>query len=370
MEWGSQQNAALKGVKEWFNDPNKKQVYRVFGYAGTGKTSLAKHFRESISGEVNYGAFTGKAASVMRKNGCENASTIHSLIYTPQVNEYTGEVTFIHNSASIIQSSKLLIIDECSMVDNEMADDLLSYGVPILVLGDPAQLPPVNGEGFFTNAEPDHMLTEIHRQALDNPIIYMASKVRENKRLKIGTYGDSIVTNKYLKRDVMAADQILCGKNLTRKVMNTNIRSVLKYEGKLPNIGESLICLRNKKDRKTGNSLYFNGGMYEVKSIKDKGPYHNSFECRVLSKDDNTHTTAKIFKYIFDDGNYEKPDWKTLAKGVEFDYGYCITTHKSQGSQWDYVYVIDESNVFGDFQSRWLYTAITRASERVTIFTE
>jgi exodeoxyribonuclease-5 len=370
MKWGSQQDATLKGVSNWFNDPNKKQVYRVFGYAGTGKTSLAKYFRESISGEVCYGAFTGKAASVMRKNGCENASTIHSMIYTPIINEYTGEVTFSFNPTSMIAAASLIIIDECSMVDNDMANDLLSYGVPILVLGDPAQLPPVKGEGFFTNAEPDHMLTEIHRQALDNPIIYMSSKVRENKKLKPGAYGDSIVTNKYLKRDVMSADQILCGKNLTRKVMNSNIRKVLKYEGLLPNKGESLICLRNKNNRKTGEKLYFNGGMYEVASVEDKGKYHNSFSCRVISKDDGTQTTAKIFKYIFDESNYEQPDWKTLAKGVEFDYGYCITTHKSQGSQWDYVYVIDESDVFGEFQSRWLYTAITRASERVTLFSE
>ena len=57
------------------------------------------------------------------------------------------------------------------MVDEDLGRDLLSFGKPVLVLGDPAQLPPVKGGGFFTEAEPDVMLTEVHRQAADNPII-------------------------------------------------------------------------------------------------------------------------------------------------------------------------------------------------------
>ena len=71
------------------------------------------------------------------------------------------------------------MIDECSMVDAELGRDLMSFDVPVLVLGDPAQLPPIQGGGFFTEAEPDAMLTEVHRQAQDDPIVRLSMEVRE-----------------------------------------------------------------------------------------------------------------------------------------------------------------------------------------------
>ena len=70
------------------------------------------------------------------------------------------------------------MIDECSMVDEELGRDLLSFGKPILVLGDPAQLPPVKGGGFFTETAPDVMLTEIHRQAEGSAIIRASRAAR------------------------------------------------------------------------------------------------------------------------------------------------------------------------------------------------
>src|ERR1041385_1883895 len=80
-----QQDAALKAVAEWLKaKPGRGQtplVFRLFGYAGTGKTTLARHIAEGVDGKVLCAAFTGKAALVMRSKGCEGASTIHSLIY-------------------------------------------------------------------------------------------------------------------------------------------------------------------------------------------------------------------------------------------------------------------------------------------------
>ena len=60
----------------------------------------------------------------------------------------------------------------------------MSFGVPVLVLGDPAQLPPIQGGGYFTEAEPDAMLTEVHRQAFDNPIVRLSMDVRAGERPK------------------------------------------------------------------------------------------------------------------------------------------------------------------------------------------
>src|SRR5688572_1511980 len=187
VDLSPQQDAALLAVSRWLKT-GRPQVFRLFGYAGTGKTTLARRIADDAGGEVLFAAFTGKAAQVMRNKGCRNARTIHSLIYRPRgekPEKETGELqpAFALNRTSEVRKAKLVIIDECSMVDEKLGRDLLSFGTPILVLGDPGQLPPVKagegGGGYFTEAEPDVMLTEIHRQARENPIIALAQTVRE-----------------------------------------------------------------------------------------------------------------------------------------------------------------------------------------------
>src|SRR5215475_9459117 len=158
-----QQDAALKAVAEWLKaKPGRAPtplVFRLFGYAGTGKTTLARHIAQAVDGKVLFAAFTGKAALVMRSKGCEGASTIHSLIY--KARESGDEVpSFDLWDDAPASKASLIVIDECSMVDAELGRDLMSFGVPLLVLGDPAQLPPIQGGGFFTDAKPDAMLTE------------------------------------------------------------------------------------------------------------------------------------------------------------------------------------------------------------------
>src|SRR3974377_1967344 len=160
------QDSALKAVADWIQArPGRAgtpQVFRLFGYAGTGKTTLARHIAENVDGEVKYAAFTGKAALVMRNKGCDDASTIHSLIYRTRESD-SEQPSFELWDEAPASKAKLIVIDECSMVDAELGRDLMSFGVPVLVLGDPAQLPPISGGGFFTDAEPDVMLSEVHR---------------------------------------------------------------------------------------------------------------------------------------------------------------------------------------------------------------
>src|SRR6516165_8248612 len=210
------QNEALKSVADWLKSKpgtnSAPQVFRLFGYAGTGKTTLARHIADEADGEVKFAAFTGKAASVMRGKGCRGASTIHSLIY--RARESGEEVpSFDLWDEAPASKAQLIIIDECSMVDAELGRDLLSFGAPILVLGDPAQLPPIQSGGFFTAANPDAMLTEVHRQAQDDPIVRLSMDVRAGKRLIPGAYGlTQVVRRAELDPErVLNADQILVG---------------------------------------------------------------------------------------------------------------------------------------------------------------
>jgi exodeoxyribonuclease-5 len=185
------QDSALKAVADWLKaKPGRNgtlPVFRLFGYAGTGKTTLAQHIAEAVDGEVKFAAFTGKAALVMRNKGCDNASTIHSLIYRARESGVEQPSFELWDDAPA-SKAKLIIIDECSMVDAELGRDLMSFDCPLLVLGDPAQLPPIQGGGFFTDCEPDAMLTEVHRQAQDDPIVRMSMDVREGRDLDIGRY--------------------------------------------------------------------------------------------------------------------------------------------------------------------------------------
>ncbi len=178
------QDSALKAVADWLKaKPGRNgtpPVFRLFGYAGTGKTTLARHIADGVDGEVKFAAFTGKAALVMRNKGCDNASTIHSLIYRARESGVEQPSFELWDDAPA-SKAKLIVIDECSMVDAELGRDLMSFDCPLLVLGDPAQLPPIQGGGFFTDCEPDAMLTEVHRQAQDDPIVRMSMDVREGR---------------------------------------------------------------------------------------------------------------------------------------------------------------------------------------------
>lgn len=365
MKFSPQQDAALKDVDRWFyQESRKKKIYRCFGFAGSGKTTLAKHFAEHIDGDVCYAAFTGKAALTMQKNGCYGARTIHSTIYIPETRK-DGTVNFrLNYDNSPLSTAKLMIVDECSMVDEALARDLLSFGKPILVLGDPAQLPPPSGAGYFTEKEPDTMLTEIHRQSKENPIIALATHVREGNQLELGTYGESRVIDKLSKADILETDQVLVGRNITRETVNTKIRRLKGFDSDYPQVGEKLICLKN--DSTLG---IFNGGMFTVTEVMEPKIKSNFLHMRVISDDglDDLGRIVRVHKSAFSD-EVPVPSWKLLQGAQDFYYGYAITTHKAQGSQWENCTIYDESYCFRDDWNRWLYTSITRASNKITVY--
>jgi len=413
MRFSPQQDDALRAVSRWLQEGDQ-QIFRLFGYAGTGKTTLAKHLAEGVSGTVLFGAFTGKAAHVLRTKGCPGASTIHSMIYhsksrgeamlkeleaelsqcraelraeygpadTPeeqerlrafidgnkQVRELLRKIedernslakpSFTLNVESIVNDAELVVIDECSMVDDRIGEDLCYFRKKILVLGDPAQLPPFMGGGFFTDAKPDFMLTEIHRQAADNPIIAMATRVRQGEGLALGTYGDSRVTDQRPSpEEAQAADQVLVGRNKTRHASNRRMRQLLGHQEWHPIPGDRLVCLRNNHDKGL-----LNGAIWHV---VDVGEVDTDRLTLTLDPEmDGSPTTVEAHACYF--RGEEPPFWERKA-AEEFDYGYALTVHKAQGSQWDDVILFDESWVFREDRSRWLYTGITRAAERVTV---
>jgi exodeoxyribonuclease-5 len=358
VTWSPQQDSALRAVAEWRR--GGAQVFYLAGFAGTGKTTLAKGIPDDADGKVLFAAFTGKAASVLRAKGCDDASTIHSLVYR-FVEEQEGKPLFELNADSPIRQASLLIVDECSMVDRAVGADLLSFNTKLLVLGDPAQLPPVNGGGFFTEQEPDVMLTEVHRQARDNPIIRMSLTVREGRHLAYGQYGDSrVIASSPDGVEILAsaADQLLVGLNRTRRLYNARLCGDPKTA--MPIAGDKLVCLRNSHERGL-----LNGELWMVENVLETQT--RAVIMRVVAQDGGGRSTEiKVHPAFFEGRQAELPWWES-RKSDQFDFGYALTVHKAQGSQWNTVVLVDESAAFRENRNRWLYTAITRAASNIAI---
>lgn len=432
IELAPQQAEAVSKIADWFTDPTR-QVFRLFGYAGTGKTTLAQHLVDSlgVGARTLYAAYTGKAAYVLRTKGCPDASTIHSLIYQPveksraeleelkarrrQLNtkpfdELTpaerDEAFYIARAQAKVDSpdwvlreetdldqAALLVIDEVSMVGERIAHDLLSYGCKILCLGDPAQLPPVDGGGWFVNHAPDHLLTEIHRSALDSPVTRIATIIRASQPgqrdygLRGGFYdADHDVSGRveHLTIDqLLAYDQVLVGRNATRWQAVHLLRALRARHGQMPMAGDRIIALANSAEAEV-----FNGQQLDVLGAKLDPAREDRYRLHV--RDDEGHEReltvwAAGFRDLEGERQAKRDGRGTVAAAT---FGQAITVHKSQGSQWPRVLVVDESSVFFNAAyretvrtlgpgaatieghingQRWLYTACTRASQAVVI---
>jgi len=368
MSFSNQQSKALDLVGAWLKQPKKDRapVFRLFGFAGTGKTYLAQHLAKGLN--THFCSYTGKAALQMEKSGCTGATTIHSIIYTP-VMESDGSVSFVIDTDSYIAQSELIVVDEASFCDEIIANDLLSFGVPVLALGDPEQLPAIKGASFFTDVTPDFMLTDILRQAKENPIIALATDVREGRSLKLGTYGQSMVVSRsgggVSQFKVVGADQVLVGRNKTRSTYNARLRELNDFTEPFPENGERLVCLKN--DHGMG---IFNGGTFTT--TKDFEEVNEDCIDLKIKSDDSKRPAFLVTarKECFNGEGLQDLDWTERKGFQEFGYGYALTVHKAQGSQWNKTYVFDESGAFyrdKDMPRKWLYTAITRASESTTI---
>lgn len=411
------QAQAIAAIETWFRArTHEQQVFRLFGYAGSGKSTIIAEamgimglevMTPGRSGGVLFAAYTGKAALVMTRKGTP-ASTIHSLIYrvsetTPEeIERVTEELAalerdlprmlpaerrfaetqvrqlemrlsdiheprFLLNDRSLLRDADLLVLDEVSMVDEIMARHLLAFGKPILVLGDPGQLPPVKGTGFFTEQAPDIMLTEIHRQAKDSPILRLATMAREGVPIPHGAHDNNVW--KMSRHDIAPAQmlsggQVICGTNATRRSLNRAIKHAAGFIADYPvGAGEKIICLKNRHD------LGLINGMFLRLSDVRKAPNNPSaFIARAETEDGTPINGEQMFwrgdydDHISFDPERSRREWQQRRTLVETTWGWAITTYKAQGSQWPTVIVFDDG--FGrtpEDRNRWLYTAITRA---------
>lgn len=362
------------------NYTKKEPITVISGFAGTGKSSIINYFIENngLMDKTRFATFTGKASLVLQNKGLP-ATTIHKLIYDAFKNRNTGKF-FFRKKEFLDHRIKLIVIDEVSMVPANLLRDLMSYDIPIIAIGDPGQLEPI-GEDNGLLKKPDFFLDEIHRQAADNSIIRMSMAVREGKPLK-KIYDDPFV--KVIDKSEVSvamlewADQILCGKNITRRAINQDMRASFGHSGIFPNTGEKVICLRNywESVNDSGDPLINGtiGYVQDVKKPKEEDPTNILMEdCKLdvqadyaLTPWDSVPIDTNIFKGF---APFSQQHPRSRAMYHEFDYGYAITTHKAQGSEFEKVLVFEE-RLGGGSHARWLYTAVTRASDKIVIVTQ
>jgi len=358
ITYSADQEKALKKMLDWFNatqsTPEKvPQVFYLAGWAGTGKTTIVEEFTSQLPEKyrILYGSFTGKAALRMRQAGMRGAGTLHSLIYEARIDKQTGKVIFDINHRSKLNRGDLLVLDECSMVGEELGKDVLSFNKPVLILGDEGQLPPIKGLGYFTQRRPDARLTEVHRQALENPIIELATNIRKGQSIK--KYDtEQLVTyprQDYLKAQLENANQIICGKNKTRQDINMYMRKMYNRTDIYPQDNDKIICLRNNQKQNL-----FNG---QVGTMLNDSSGTNYIELNFLDEEGKAYNVFAHKQGFEDDLKFKDMTYAERKLSNEFTYAYAITVHKSQGSQWDKLIVVDDNMLVWDRENRrrWLY---------------
>ena len=407
MKFSPKQASALDAIASWLADPNGKQTFYLAGAAGSGKSTITKYAVADVQGRVLYCAPTGKAALVMRRKGCSGAKTIHQTIYCPAGDPPSPEVIaglreeikrlyavnnagahatadklveqlrraedeakrkgprFSLNLGSELKQAAVGVIDECSMVDRFVGQDLESFGTKLLVIGDPNQLPPVYGAGYFTSRDPDAYLDEIHRQALDSPILRLADLARRGQPLPVGPTGEGVDVRRYgdpsLEARALTAEMIIVGRNRTRHASNAKIRRLLgRGDEPSPVAGDRVICRRNNHELGL-----LNGSSWTVeRCVPDLE--HMTAKLEVQSSEDKDRVECSAWLHHFM-AREEELLGHRRREHDEFSYGWAQTVHTAQGSQFDDVLLFDESRQFGKDASKHLYTAITRAAKTLTV---
>ena len=386
----NKQEQGLKIAVQRYLDHEKYTV--IAGYAGTGKSTLVKFITQALPGvnveeDVCYATFTGKAAQVLISKGNQNAMTLHRLLYE-SIPRPDG--TFLRKPKLDLGFS-IVIVDEVSMAPADMMKQLFSYyGVYVICLGDPFQLPPINKDQDNHLLDNPHIfLDEVMRQAQESEIIRLTMGIREKKPIPNFNGKDvKIYNQKDLNTGMlMWADQVISATNKTRVEMNNNMRDLLG-RGKDPEDGDKVICLRNYWENWNTNGDYLVNGI--IGTLNDT---YSSFN--VLPNYYGGKTIDVIYSDFVSEDGYSygnlQMDKKEILTGercldnktiyrltrskkyahlvpMEFTYGYCITCHKSQGSQWDKILVIEEGFPFVEEEhARWLYTACTRAVDKLVL---
>lgn len=363
------QENAIQKAKEWWNCGDPQKPYFVLqGLAGTGKTTVLAYLVNELGMRENtaFATYTGKAAMVLSKKGLP-AATIHRLIYKLEDDTVRLEFSLVD---SLPDHIKLVVIDEYSMLNDKIFDDLLSFHIPVIFCGDPRQLPPV--EDVLTKIqEADAFLDEIVRQEADNPIVLLAHDILKTGDIPAKDYGEKVKIFRFKKapEDLYTyADQVLCYKNATRKDLNQKIREMRGLSGVWPTQGDKLICTKNNWDLGFGKYPLINGAIGFARSNVVANKNGDLYALDLLISPDYSPSASDIFKICKEP--FQKLEWfdKRDRELTHWDFAQAITVHKAQGSEFDKVLVFDDAPrkmLSKEDLTRWLYTAVTRAKEEL-----
>jgi exodeoxyribonuclease-5 len=345
------QDRALQKTLDWYRS-GKKQTFALGGHAGCGKTTLIRVLLKEIPGALVC-AYTGKAVHVLHQKGIDHACTLHRLLYNCVGKTKEGKLIFEPKPPGSV-SAPLVIVDEASMVSRELARDLLMHRVPVLWVGDHGQLEPIGSGSVSLVKNPDVRLEHIHRQAEHSGIIRFAHHLREGKKPYAwdGSNFRDVEICEPASFDLERAadfDVILCGTNEKRIEVNKLMRKMVDSE--IPQSGEPLVILRNNYEYGV-----FNGQIVTVVEAKLARPYyHIKFVTDGFSEELEG-------RFLIDQFHNPEVQVKAARSVLLADFGYALTGHKSQGSEWDAVLVLEESVFSGP---RWRYTTATRASRHL-----
>lgn len=368
-------NKQEEGLKIAVDRYKHREPYTcIAGYAGTGKSTLVNFIVDALDvpdDKVAFVAYTGKAAMVLQQKDCPGATTAHRLLYH---SKEQPDGTYLHTPKTHPEENlKLIVVDEVSMLEQEQWNILMKWRIPVICLGDPAQLPPIHEDNGVLE-HPHVFLDEVMRQAQDSEIIRLSMDIREGKYLNcnIGKDVKIVPREKISDKLLTSADMVLCGKNVTRYDLNKRMRNAI-WEDKYidaPLNGDKCICLKNYWNE--GDLT--NGTIGTIDNIHTKNTklYKPEMTADFDSDTNGWFPELKMDYKIFTEGQptVNKDNWKNYPKDsrpMEFDYAYAITVHKSQGSEYDKVVVFNEYLGDRDYWRRWAYTAITRAKEKLII---
>lgn len=376
-----QQEFVRQQAMKWWN--SSEQIFQYTGGPGTGKTYLLHHILQSIGVDperIAPMAYTGQAAIVMRGNGLPNARTIHSSLYEtvetyeknpdgtykrdPYFNKPITRLEFVPRD---LEGIDLFILDEGSMIPVEMAKEINSRGKKIIVTGDLDQLPPVFGDSGYLVSGTIYKLTEIMRQQRNSPIVYLSQLALQGKPIQRGIYGNcKVVYEKELTDyEIIHSDIMICGKNVTRDMINNNYRhNIIRTNSTVPLEGERLVCRKNNWNIGTPDGLNLANGLIgtvikqpDVSSVSDKS---YTIDFLPFMGEHPFYDLLCDYKYL----NASTEERKILKNakysiGEKMEYAYAITTHMSQGGQFNNgIYV--EEHLGRNLQRALNYTGITR----------
>ena len=405
---------AKNTILDWVQTNNRSLYITLGGYAGTGKPSLIAEIRKSIPKrwKVAFCAFTGKAAGVMKDkllavnaiNDNDYIGTMHSLMYMVREDPETKLKVF--EKKSFIDYD-LIVVDEASMVNQDLFIDLRSYHIPMLFVGDHGQLPPISSDDFNLMSEPMIRLEEVHRFGENSALLDLSIMARNGESIPFKQFDEKVA--KVKETDPMVNDFIhnhlgdfsngvcLCGTNNTRVDVNQLIRynsGIIDDIGdKIPRTDDRVVCLKN--NRSLIDPIY-NGQLGTITSIANVDKLDDVYSMGILMDEGfgykgfvNRDNFGKM-KYASDGKEYitvkelmQLKSYLTIAEKKmmrgkvgkkklyfdSFDFGYCLTVHKAQGSEWGNVLLFEEISGYWDdeYKRKWLYTAITRSNDRLLI---